>query len=76
MLSDDLDPCLVEDDLVQFSDLLEEELLLALPQVAMHEPGACHPPASGVTGEIPAESSRQERENPFAVLSELKRDKE
>jgi uncharacterized protein len=76
VLSEDLDPCLVADDQVQLRDLLEDELLLALPQVAMHEPGACAAPVSGVPSEKPIKSSGQERENPFAVLSELKRDKE
>jgi uncharacterized protein len=75
-LSEDLDPCVVEDDQVAFRDLLEDELLLALPQVAMHRPGSCRAPGAGVTGETPIESSGQERENPFAVLSELKRDKD
>jgi uncharacterized protein len=76
MLPEDLDPCVVEDDQVALRDLLEDELLLALPQVAMHGPGSCQPPASGVTQEAPKQSSGQERENPFAVLSELKRAKD
>jgi uncharacterized protein len=76
LLPEDLDPCLVEDDQVAFRDLLEDELLLALPQVAMHDPGTCHAPVSGADGETPIESSGQERENPFAALAELKRDKE
>jgi uncharacterized protein len=76
MLPDDLDPCLVEDDQVDFRDLLEDELLLALPQVAMHDPGVCHAPVSGVVGETPIEHSEQERKNPFAALAELKREKE
>ncbi|MGD9169037.1 MAG: YceD family protein [Candidatus Thiodiazotropha sp.] len=76
MLPEDLDPCLVEDDQVIFRDLLEDELLLVLPQVAMHDPGACHAPASGVAGETPIEGSGQERTNPFSALAELKRDKD
>jgi uncharacterized protein len=76
MLPDDLEPCLIEDGQVVFRDLLEDELLLALPQVAMHDPGACHPPAQGVAEKAPIERSGQERENPFAALAELKRNKE
>jgi uncharacterized protein len=76
MLPDDLDPCLVEDDQIAFRDLLEDELLLALPQVAMHDPGACHAPVTGAAEERPIESSGQERENPFAALEELKRNKD
>ncbi|MEW8027535.1 MAG: YceD family protein [Candidatus Thiodiazotropha sp.] len=76
MLAEDLDPCLVEDDQVVFRDLIEDELLLALPQVAMHDPGACAAPSLGVAEEKPSENSGQERENPFAALAEFKRDKE
>ena len=76
MLPDKLDPCLVEDELVAFRDLLEDELLLVLPQVAMHDPGTCDAPASGVAEEVPIESSKQKRVNPFSALAELKRDKD
>ncbi|PVV13401.1 MAG: hypothetical protein B6D77_04485 [gamma proteobacterium symbiont of Ctena orbiculata] len=76
MLPEKLDPCLVEDDQVAFRDLLEDELLLVLPQVAMHDPGACKAPVSGVAEEAPIDSSKQERVNPFSALTELKRDKD
>ncbi|MEW8584642.1 MAG: YceD family protein [Candidatus Thiodiazotropha sp.] len=76
MLPEEVDPWLVEEDQVVFRELIEDELLLALPQVAMHEPGACHAPAAEMIEERPKESSKQERENPFAVLAEYKRDKQ
>ncbi|MES9971696.1 MAG: YceD family protein [Candidatus Thiodiazotropha sp.] len=77
MLPETLDPCLVEDDQVVFRDLLEEELLLLLPQVAMHDPGACKVPESRVTEAVaPIDSSEQQRVNPFSALAELKRDKD
>lgn len=76
MLPEKLDPCLVEDEQVTLRDLLEDELLLMLPQVAMHDPGACKAPGSGVAEEVPIDSSKQERVNPFAALAELKRDKD
>jgi uncharacterized protein len=75
MLPDDVDPCLVEDDHVIFTDLIEDELLLALPQVTMHEPGACNAPAEAGAEKTQTVSSGQERENPFTVLAELKQDK-
>jgi uncharacterized protein len=78
LLPEQLDPCLVEDDQVVFRDLLEEELLLALPQVAMHDPGACDAPDSGVAEpeEAPMDSGGQARVNPFSALAELKRNKD
>ncbi|MEW8552749.1 MAG: YceD family protein [Candidatus Thiodiazotropha sp.] len=76
MLPEEVDPWLVEEDQVVFRELIEDELLLALPQVAMHEPGACHTPAAETSEERPKESSKQERENPFAALAEYKRDKQ
>ena len=52
--------------------LVEEELLLALPIVPMHDPKDCQQPA----GHIEPESSEDEvtRSNPFSVLAQLKRD--
>jgi uncharacterized protein len=75
MLPEEFDPCLVEEDQVTFKDLIEDELLLAMPQVAMHQPGACNTPAAGGAEKTPGTSSGQERENPFTVLAELKRNK-
>lgn len=66
------EPALVDEngeiDLLQ---LVEDELILALPQVAMHEEVDCKVnPLSMVYGEI---SPADERPNPFAVLKNLKR---
>ena len=75
-LPEALDPCLVEEGRVAFRDLIEDELLLLLPQVAMHEDGAC-PTDLTVGGEDePVETDDGQRSNPFAVLADLKRDKE
>ncbi|MCU7904998.1 MAG: DUF177 domain-containing protein [Candidatus Thiodiazotropha sp. (ex Epidulcina cf. delphinae)] len=74
-LPESLDPCPVEDDQVAFMDLIEDELLLALPQVAMHDSGVCSASLEVKRDEAPIEDSEQERDNPFAVLAELKRGK-
>lgn len=52
--------------------LIEDELLLALPIVPMHDPKDCQQPA----GLDEPESSEDEvtRSNPFSVLAQLKRD--
>lgn len=71
-LPDDLDPCLVEEGQIQFAGLIEDELLLHLPQVAMHEEGACPVPLVEMFEDKPDEPSAQPARNPFAVLAELK----
>ena len=69
-LPDDLDPQLVEEGRVNLRDLLEDELLLALPQVALHPQGECAP----YVVDIGDKAERSEaRANPFAVLEQLKR---
>lgn len=57
---------------VDLFELIEDELILALPIVAMHAQEDCEIKAEDLQfGEIEPE---QERKNPFAVLKELKRD--
>ena len=68
-LPDALDPVLVENGRVELRDLIEDELLLALPQVAMHPTGTC---VSQHAAEQIQGDSEPERKNPFAVLAELK----
>ncbi|MDF1629555.1 MAG: YceD family protein [Alcanivoracaceae bacterium] len=67
-LPEHLDPWLVTDERITLSELLEEELLLALPLVAMHEqcPVVLHKSAE------PAAAVESKRDNPFAVLAQLK----
>jgi uncharacterized protein len=60
-----LDPWIVADEEGDLFDLVEEELLLALPIVALHEDESCHA-SPVVTGD--AGGTR----NPFRVLAELK----
>lgn len=70
-LPDAYEPTLVDEngeiDLLQ---LIEDELLLSLPQVPMHDPKACHYNEDNmVFGEIPL---ADERPNPFSVLKNVK----
>lgn len=67
-LPDHLDPWLVTDEKIILSELLEEELLLALPLVAMHE--QC--PTVLQESAEPAAAAESKRDNPFAVLAQLK----
>jgi len=68
-LPDGLDPLLLADgELLRVSDMVEDELLLALPQVSMHEVGECIGPRWKEDAGPPTEAA-----NPFSVLKALKR---
>lgn len=66
----------IEDDVLALSksldlrELLEDELLLALPIVPRH--GVCPQPLPVPLGEAPAPDDEPVRENPFAALQRLK----
>ncbi|WP_172838860.1 YceD family protein [Solemya velesiana gill symbiont] len=74
-LPEDVEPVQVEEGLVRLLDLVEEELILAIPQVPMHEPNECRAEVSHADEAPPAEqqeSVTEQAENPFAVLAGLK----
>ena len=53
--------------------LVEDELMLALPIVAMHEPKDCELGNKNMSfGELAPEATVQEKPNPFEVLKKLK----
>lgn len=73
-----LDPWLASDEKMVLAELLEEELLLALPLVATHEhcPEPLDNPAAAITADRnngDEGSEKPERDNPFAVLERLKK---
>jgi len=69
LLPEKYDPLLVSERLIRPRDLIEDELLLGLPQIPMHDPDAC-----GTDIRQMAEDQDQARKpNPFAVLAEFKR---
>jgi uncharacterized protein len=63
-----LDTVYSEDGYIDLVEIAEEELLLAIPLVAMHEDSACN--ENWKVAETSSETSA--RENPFAVLQQLK----
>ncbi|NOZ37622.1 MAG: hypothetical protein GXP11_06055 [Gammaproteobacteria bacterium] len=68
----ELEPVRVEGGQVNLLDLLEDEIMLALPQIPRHAENECslrHKPESP-NSESP---QPQERENPFSVLAGLKK---
>lgn len=68
-----------EDDVLALSrwldlrELVEDELLLALPLVPRHEVCPQPLPLAGLAGEAVLPDGQEERPNPFAVLQELKK---
>jgi uncharacterized protein len=73
LLPDAYEPVQVDDHgEIDLFELLEDELILSLPLVALHSPEECEVKAENMQfGKIDPEPMR---ENPFAVLKELKRD--
>lgn len=77
-LPEDLDPMLLDDDgKLHLFDLIEDELLLAMPQVSSHEEADCSLKLSSVSPEIPDKEKiiAEQSENPFAALAAFKADK-
>ena len=72
-LDEEDDGIVCEEDLVDIADLLEDELILALPMVARHTEADCQ--VEGYQAEVPDESETEssvETHKPFAGLAELK----
>ena len=63
---------LVEDSRILLNDLIEDEVLLSFPELAMHD--QCEPfkPLIEATPEMISQTVHEEKESPFAVLQNLK----
>lgn len=72
-LPDSHDPLLVTDHLIRPLDLIEDELLLGLPQIPRHEPGICRAEVECLSSPAPATNGGEM--NPFAALAALKRER-
>lgn len=68
LLPDDYEPLVVEESegVVALADIVQDELLLALPAIPRH--AVCQPPGT----ESPPKA-KASREHPFAVLAQLKK---
>lgn len=71
LLSSEYEPVIMHDDRLDILALLEDELILALPQVPMHDVGdiSCKPMLA-VTND--REHAVQDMNNPFQILQEVK----
>jgi len=76
-LGEQYEPLLLEDDLVSIADIVEDELLLALPIVPRHAEDECQliNPAAEPVEQQATEPEPSREDNPFAVLAELQRKK-
>jgi uncharacterized protein len=73
-LPEEYEPLLVSGDRVATADLLEDELILAVPIVPMHEPQRCTATkAVAAQAEPTPAADGREAAHPFAVLDDLKR---
>jgi uncharacterized protein len=74
LLADDVEPLLAGDNRIRLNEVIEEELLLALPQVPMHPEGECRAAYENYEGSVEQATERAEDEkpNPFAMLKDLK----
>ncbi len=63
------EPCIVDRETLSLFDLVEDELILSLPDIAKHPEGVC---SSVLPSEAELTSQSPGRENPFAVLADLK----
>ncbi len=75
-MPDAFEACLLTEESVRLSELVEDELILALPIVAAHPDQSCQPwfekQQEAFSNVAPVVV---EKKNPFAVLASLKRDK-
>ncbi len=68
-LPEEIEPMLAPEGRISIADLVEEELLLALPIVPLHESGGCAVPPGTPTGAQEAREPATQR--PFARLGDL-----
>ena len=77
-LPEEIDPWIAGDEPLPLPQLLEEQLILALPLVSRHDEGLCRPavesvgPETGANGVGESGQGKPGKENPFAVLASLK----
>ena len=79
-LPDGVDPVWVEEGTLRLLDLVEDELLLAIPQVPRHQDGLCkpewEPDSEAIAPAGDQQTGESDKPNPFAVLAGIKSDKQ
>jgi len=72
-LPDCYEPLLIEMDEVSLRDIVEDELILAMPVTPMHDKDECQSIAA-YTRQDTDTADKAKRKNPFAVLADLKQE--
>lgn len=73
-LPETYEPLLVETTPIRLYEVLEDELLLAIPMIPMHDESECSAQAFNDENELAERQEEEVKPNPFAVLEKLKRD--
>jgi uncharacterized protein len=76
LLPDGQEPLLAGDKRIRLTEVIEDELLLALPQVPMHSVGECKVECGrfpGCSNDVSNVLQKEKPANPFAVLKDLKK---
>lgn len=69
-----LDPLILSEEACNLWELVEDELILALPSFSYHEAEQCKMSLSGYAGPAIEAEQRDKRPTPFDVLAQLKTD--
>lgn len=73
-MPDSYEAHVLAEETVVLSELIEDELILAVPIVAVHPQQSCQPWLEKQQEELSGIEEVTEKKNPFAVLASLKRD--
>ena len=63
---------LVEDSRILINDLIQDEVMLSIPQLMVHDSCEPYKPLIEATSATISQTELEEKENPFAVLQNLK----
>jgi uncharacterized protein len=74
MLPAEYDPLMLDEPLLQLLDLIEDELILAIPPAPRHAAAECPAPLGKRKEAEEVASDQGQVESPFAMLAKLKRD--
>ncbi len=73
-LPPEFDPLLLEERSLHPVDLVEDELILAIPPAPLHPASECGLDVAAYSAPDDEDVAGSEKENPFAVLQQMKRD--
>lgn len=71
-LPKEYDPVVMTDGEVILADMVEQEIILALPIVAYHEESGCNPTAVKYASSTDDAPDDEQKPNPFSILAQLK----